>query len=42
MIDSELGLGIVFNGCICNFREMRRELQENVYRFFPKATPRSF
>jgi asparagine synthase (glutamine-hydrolysing) len=26
MIDSELGLGIVFNGCIYNFREMRREL----------------
>src|SRR3954468_15259154 len=34
MIDSELGLGIVFNGCIYNFREIRRELQERGYRFF--------
>ena len=29
MIDSELGLGIVFNGCIYNFREMRRELRKH-------------
>ncbi|HKH01097.1 MAG TPA: N-acetylglutaminylglutamine amidotransferase [Bradyrhizobium sp.] len=34
MVDSELGLGIVFNGCIYNFREIRRELQERGYRFF--------
>ena len=34
MMDSELGLGIVFNGCIYNFREIRRELQERGYRFF--------
>jgi asparagine synthase (glutamine-hydrolysing) len=34
MIDSELGLAIVFNGCIYNFRELRRELQGKSYRFF--------
>jgi len=34
MIDSELGLAIAFNGCIYNFRELRRTLQEKGYRFF--------
>jgi asparagine synthase (glutamine-hydrolysing) len=34
MIDSELGLGIVFNGCIYNFRELRSQLLEKGYRFF--------
>ncbi|MGO9547510.1 MAG: N-acetylglutaminylglutamine amidotransferase [Rhodomicrobium sp.] len=34
MIDAELGLGIVFNGCIYNFRELRAELQEQGFRFF--------
>lgn len=34
MIDSELGLATAFNGCIYNFRELRRELQEKGYRFF--------
>src|SRR3978361_2429459 len=34
MVDSELGLGIVFNGCIYNFREIRSQLLEKGYRFF--------
>jgi asparagine synthase (glutamine-hydrolysing) len=34
MIDSELGLAVAFNGCIYNFRELRRELEEKGYRFF--------
>ena len=27
MLDPELGLAIVFNGCIYNYRELRRELE---------------
>ena len=34
MIDSELGLGIVFNGCIYNFRDLRTRLRALGYRFF--------
>jgi asparagine synthase (glutamine-hydrolysing) len=34
MLDAELGLGIVFNGCIYNFRELRQELQELGFEFF--------
>lgn len=34
MIDNELGLGIVFNGCIYNFRDLRAELEALGYRFF--------
>jgi asparagine synthase (glutamine-hydrolysing) len=34
MIDSELGLGLVFNGCIYNFQELRTELKGKGYRFF--------
>jgi asparagine synthase (glutamine-hydrolysing) len=34
MIDNELGLGLVFNGCIYNFRDLRTELRALGYRFF--------
>ena len=41
MIDNELGLGIVFNGCIYNFRDLRTRLRALGYHFFRTATPRS-
>ena len=34
MIDSELGLTIVFNGCIYNHADLRLELEAKGYRFF--------
>src|SRR5258707_3166498 len=34
MLDAELGLAIVFNGCIYNFRDLRRTLEHKGYRFF--------
>jgi asparagine synthase (glutamine-hydrolysing) len=34
MVDAELGLTLVFNGCIYNHRELRAELQGAGYRFF--------
>src|ERR1700712_5520328 len=37
MLDNELGLGIVFNGCIYNFREIRSELLAEGYRFFSEG-----
>lgn len=37
MIDNELGLGLVFNGCIYNFRELRSELLSKGYRFFSEG-----
>ncbi len=37
MIDEELGLAIVFNGCIYNHRELRAELEGAGYRFFSSS-----
>src|SRR5205085_4299866 len=34
MLDPVLGLAIVFNGCIYNFRELRAELQSQGFQFF--------
>ena len=34
MVDPDLGLTIVFNGCIYNYPELRSELQDKGYRFF--------
>jgi asparagine synthase (glutamine-hydrolysing) len=34
MTDPELGLTIVFNGCIYNHRELRKQLEGDGYRFF--------
>jgi asparagine synthase (glutamine-hydrolysing) len=37
MVDAELGLSLVFNGCIYNYRELRSELQALGYRFFSSS-----
>jgi asparagine synthase (glutamine-hydrolysing) len=37
MMDSELGLALVFNGCIYNYPELRAELQQHGYRFFSSS-----
>ncbi len=37
MVDAELGLCLVFNGCIYNYRELRAELQNLGYRFFSNS-----
>ena len=34
MVDSALGLTVVFNGCIYNYQELRAELEGHGYRFF--------
>lgn len=37
MVDAELGLTIVFNGCIYNYKDLRTELAGNGYRFFSEG-----
>jgi asparagine synthase (glutamine-hydrolysing) len=37
MADPELGLTVVFNGCIYNYRELRAELAKAGYRFFSES-----
>ena len=37
MIDPQLGLAIVFNGCIYNYRELRGELAAKGYKFFSQG-----
>ena len=34
MVDTALGLTIAFNGCIYNYKELRRELESKGYSFF--------
>jgi asparagine synthase (glutamine-hydrolysing) len=34
MVDNELGLTAVFNGCVYDYRELRAELEGHGYRFF--------
>jgi asparagine synthase (glutamine-hydrolysing) len=34
MVDSDLGLRLVFNGCIYNYRDLRKDLEASGYRFF--------
>ncbi|MCB1921827.1 MAG: N-acetylglutaminylglutamine amidotransferase, partial [Candidatus Competibacteraceae bacterium] len=34
MTDPDLGLTLVFNGCIYNYQELRQELEAQGYRFF--------
>ncbi len=37
MVDSDLGLALVFNGCIYNYKELRAELEAKGYTFFSTA-----
>ncbi len=37
MVDNDLALTLVFNGCIYNYQDLREELQADGYRFFSTA-----
>ncbi len=37
MFDAALGLAVVFNGCIYNFGDLRRDLERQGYRFFSQC-----
>jgi asparagine synthase (glutamine-hydrolysing) len=37
MVDSDLGLTLVFNGCIYNYKHLRKELEGFGYQFFSTA-----
>jgi asparagine synthase (glutamine-hydrolysing) len=37
MVDSDLGLTLVFNGCIYNYQDLRAELEAAGYQFFSTA-----
>jgi asparagine synthase (glutamine-hydrolysing) len=37
MVDSDLGLTLVFNGCVYNYRQLRSELEAAGYQFFSKS-----
>jgi len=37
VVDTELGLDLVFNGCIYNYRELRDELEGRGYKFFSEG-----
>ncbi len=37
MVDSDLGLTLVFNGCIYNYQDLRKDLEAAGYRFFSTA-----
>jgi asparagine synthase (glutamine-hydrolysing) len=37
MVDSVLGLSLVFNGCIYNYKDLRKDLQDVGYQFFSTA-----
>ncbi|MTW20579.1 N-acetylglutaminylglutamine amidotransferase [Allochromatium palmeri] len=37
LVDAELGLALVFNGTIYNYRALRRELESKGYRFFSEG-----
>jgi asparagine synthase (glutamine-hydrolysing) len=37
MVDSDLGLTLVFNGCIYNYEDLRNELEATGYQFFSSS-----